>query len=322
MKSINLSINKRTLPTVILSISLLLSIFTYNTLKASSLSPTQVNAIITLLQSFGADQNTINKVRSTLTGQPYQSNTNYNQYGNSSNNSNSFCPNLYRNLYLGTKGQDVRELQIYLKNQGFYNYPEITGYYGPATMYAVQRFQAAKGIVSYGTPESTGYGVVGPKTRMAMGCGETVANYPSTIPTNITITSVDVSTEYRSYICPGCSYPEKEPVKILRVSLSNGQIVTALDKNQYWKFGKVIGISNNRRYVAFTVHPETGSADIFIYVFDARAKKSYKVTSGGSVIWFITEPTNQNIYWSGNLLHVNKDGKLYKSRSVEQPWKL
>src|SRR6185295_12563709 len=38
------------------------------------------------------------------------------------------------------------------------------GYFGSLTQAAVQRFQAAQGIVSSGTPSTTGYGRVGPTT--------------------------------------------------------------------------------------------------------------------------------------------------------------
>lgn len=46
-------------------------------------------------------------------------------------------------------------------------YPEglVTGYFGPLTRGAVEKFQAGNGIVAEGTPETTGYGLVGPKTR-------------------------------------------------------------------------------------------------------------------------------------------------------------
>lgn len=69
-------------------------------------------------------------------------------------------------LKRGMENANVRALQEALASDSEI-YPEglITGYYGPLTEKAVQRFQAKYGIVSSGTPETTGYGLVGPKTR-------------------------------------------------------------------------------------------------------------------------------------------------------------
>ena len=49
-------------------------------------------------------------------------------------------------------------------------YPEgiISGYYGSLTVKAVQNFQIKYGIVSSGTPTTTGYGLAGPETRKKM----------------------------------------------------------------------------------------------------------------------------------------------------------
>ena len=49
-------------------------------------------------------------------------------------------------------------------------YPEglVTGFFGPATLRAVQAFQKKHDIVSSGTPETTGYGAVGPRTAKAL----------------------------------------------------------------------------------------------------------------------------------------------------------
>lgn len=73
-------------------------------------------------------------------------------------------------LYLGqsdisTQGQ-VSALQKFLTQYPTI-YPEglVTGYFGPLTERAVQRFQAQYGIVSSGAPDTTGYGVVGPATK-------------------------------------------------------------------------------------------------------------------------------------------------------------
>jgi peptidoglycan hydrolase-like protein with peptidoglycan-binding domain len=78
------------------------------------------------------------------------------------------CLTLNRNLWQGIRGADVSQLQILLQKTGDYTYHSVTGYYGPATEQAVQRYQQRKGIISYGTPNTTGYGVVGPKTREYM----------------------------------------------------------------------------------------------------------------------------------------------------------
>lgn len=81
-------------------------------------------------------------------------------------------------------GGDVTRLQRFLAGQpGIYPEGLITGYYGPATTRAVQRWQAEHGIASSGTPETTGYGYVGPRTREEMGCGNTGAALP-----NLTLT--------------------------------------------------------------------------------------------------------------------------------------
>jgi len=69
-------------------------------------------------------------------------------------------------LKLGMENSDVRRLQQLLAtNQSIYPEAITTGYYGTLTQRAVQRFQAKYGIASSGTPQTTGYGLVGPATR-------------------------------------------------------------------------------------------------------------------------------------------------------------
>ena len=85
------------------------------------------------------------------------------------------CPSLSRNLKKGSSGADVTSLQQFLAGDPSI-YPEgtVSGYFGVLTEAAVKRWQAANGIVSSGTPATTGYGSVGPRTRAAMlaGCGQ------------------------------------------------------------------------------------------------------------------------------------------------------
>lgn len=63
----------------------------------------------------------------------------------------------------------VKRLQTILaKDKTIYPEGLVTGYFGPATLKAVQAFQKKHNIVSEGTPETTGYGAVGPKTASAL----------------------------------------------------------------------------------------------------------------------------------------------------------
>lgn len=68
-------------------------------------------------------------------------------------------------LDIGDRNSEVTELQTYLSTNATI-YPErlVTGYFGQLTKAAVERFQTAQGIVSQGTPATTGYGRVGPIT--------------------------------------------------------------------------------------------------------------------------------------------------------------
>ncbi len=68
-------------------------------------------------------------------------------------------------LDMGSQGSDVSELQSYLsKNPHIYPSGLVTGYFGVLTQSGIQMFQANQGIVSSGTPETTGFGRVGPVT--------------------------------------------------------------------------------------------------------------------------------------------------------------
>ena len=68
-------------------------------------------------------------------------------------------PNTSGALRLGSRGETVRKLQMYLKKRGFFN-GEVNGIFGPRTRAAVIAFQRARGM----TPD----GVVGVRTLAAM----------------------------------------------------------------------------------------------------------------------------------------------------------
>lgn len=75
-------------------------------------------------------------------------------------------------LDLGASGEEVKALQTALLIDGEFAeglYLELLngnelGYFGALTQHALESFQAKYGIASTGTPETTGYGRVGPKT--------------------------------------------------------------------------------------------------------------------------------------------------------------
>jgi len=72
-------------------------------------------------------------------------------------------------LDMGDSGSEVTELQTYLStNPNMYPSGLVTGYFGELTKAGVERFQTANGIVTSGTPSTTGYGRVGPTTRLAI----------------------------------------------------------------------------------------------------------------------------------------------------------
>lgn len=79
------------------------------------------------------------------------------------------CPQLLRTLRMGMSGADVSALQTFLASDTTV-YPEktVSGYFGMLTQNAVQRFQGKHGIVSSGSPDSTGFGAAGPATRAAI----------------------------------------------------------------------------------------------------------------------------------------------------------
>ncbi|MDO8552245.1 MAG: peptidoglycan-binding domain-containing protein [bacterium] len=94
------------------------------------------------------------------------------------------CPKPAGSLKRGSSGADVTRLQQFLA-QDRSIYPEgiVSGTFGPLTEKAVQRFQVKNGIVNSGTPSTTGYGAVGPRTAAAMALGCAGASTPS--PTSV-----------------------------------------------------------------------------------------------------------------------------------------
>lgn len=102
----------------------------------------------------------------------------------------SSAPTADRTLFRGLSGQDVTALQLFLISQKLLSLNSATGYFGVLTEAAVQKYQYSQGIVSSGTPDTTGYGTVGPKTRAAMAALTGTISIPQitpSAPTNTTL---------------------------------------------------------------------------------------------------------------------------------------
>ncbi len=155
--------------------------------EESGLTEDQIESVVDLLVSFDVDEDTIETVRNTLEGKNDTSTEEESDKEESEDDDKEkrsrtekpelpeaasdrakqvmACLRITRVLRHGDSGEDVEELQTYLKEKGFFEYPEITGYFGSVTEEAVQSYQASEDIVSGGSPRETGYGQVGPKTR-------------------------------------------------------------------------------------------------------------------------------------------------------------
>ncbi|MBP9802526.1 peptidoglycan-binding protein, partial [Patescibacteria group bacterium] len=82
-------------------------------------------------------------------------------YTDGENLSSSTNKYIFKNfLKLGSLGEEIRQLQTKLKSLGYFNYPQITGYFGTVTEVAIKAFQKANNIDQFG--------YVGPATRAAL----------------------------------------------------------------------------------------------------------------------------------------------------------
>jgi hypothetical protein len=131
---------------------------------AAALTQTQIQAIVTLLQSFGADATTVANVTASLNGQAPSA--------PSTPSTPSSC-GFTRDLTVGSSGADVTCLQTALIAAGRAIPAGATGYFGSQTQSAVMKWQAAAGV----TPAA---GYFGSKSRAAF--GSTTSTGPSPVP--------------------------------------------------------------------------------------------------------------------------------------------
>ncbi len=121
--------------------------------QAASLTSAQVQSILSLLSSFGADASTIANVQASLTGSTPVVTT------------PAATGAITKDLTVGSTGADVTTLQGALITKGYLS-GSATGYFGSMTKAAVIKWQMAAGV----TPAS---GYFGAKSRAAFGGSST-----------------------------------------------------------------------------------------------------------------------------------------------------
>ncbi len=179
----------------------------------------------------------------------------------------SACPNIGRVLKRGSSGDDVTRLQQFLAlDVSVYPEGTISGYFGPLTEQAVQRWQAKYNIVSSGSSASTGYGVVGPRTAAAIallcstGSSSPVGGYiqVSPISGNAPLNVNVVATVNSTNSCAGAIYllnwgDNTNPISI-PVSAGNCQQLSQTYQHTYSVGGTYqITLSSGAHQTAATV---------------------------------------------------------------------
>jgi len=149
--------------------------------QAAGLTEAQVNSVVALVASFGADQQTVRRVENSLRGRGSDMgsstastspmhNKDRDEDKSHVGKGNS-CFGLTRNLRPGntdaTAAGEVSRLQKFLIEQGHFPEALVTGYFGSATGRALMRWQMQQRMTNVAS--STG---VGPMTRemMRKGC--------------------------------------------------------------------------------------------------------------------------------------------------------
>ncbi|MDO8517769.1 MAG: peptidoglycan-binding domain-containing protein [bacterium] len=168
--------------------------------RAAALTVARVDAIVALLQSFGADATTVANVTASLKGQATPG---------TPGSTGGACPVLTRDLKLGSTGADVMSLQQFLNSSattqvasaGAGSPGSESTYFGGLTKAAVMKFQAANNV-------SPIAGYVGSITRAAITavCGKVVVIPPPVVPgtpvTTGTGLSITAATQPANGIAP------------------------------------------------------------------------------------------------------------------------
>ena len=175
-------------------------------------------------------------------------------------------------LDFGARGGNVTSLQQFLAADVSI-YPEglVTGYFGPLTRAAVQRYQCRQGIVCGGSASTNGYGRVGPRTLAAINAsiGGTVTGDVSAPITSPVIAATTTSSATFAWTtnepARGTIYYSSAPLALLEGSVGvpptvGGQTMTE-SAYGYNHSVSITGLSANTVYY-FATRSDDASGNI------------------------------------------------------------
>jgi hypothetical protein len=309
----------------ILSITLFVSALLFTQTQASSLTSSQIDAIISLLQSFGADTTTVANVSASLYGQP------------TATTPASFCYNFNKNMGVGNSisSADAMSLENILEKEGLVNPPNSFSrdvpQFGEDIAAAVIEFQKKYGI----TPQS---GFVGPLTRKKLnslyGCENNTAsvipvqlvNPTQIIPTHVITQTHPASTPTCSLTSNKSSYILGETITYYWTSKNATHASFQQDtsgKDHLLLPGDKLSVSGSQTANASVIgNPEvillvgggvgTGSCRVMVNVIPSSANLKTATILTSSQI------TNTSPYIMGTASGVNQVGIIFFSQSGDK----
>ncbi len=183
----------------------------------AALTESQIQAIVSLLSSFGADATTISNVDASLRGQATSGT------GTGSAASTTFT----RDLTMGSRGTDVKALQQFLNNNGYTvassgvgSSGNETEYFGSLTKAAVMKYQTAKGI-------SPVAGYFGPLTRLSVNTTTGTGTGTGSDTTGVVVPATGIAVSVSSATPAGDVLPKGAfGVEMLKFNLAGSGTVT------------------------------------------------------------------------------------------------
>lgn len=236
---------------------------------AASLTSSQVSAIISLLQSFGADAATIANVQASLTGSAPVSTG-----GTSGSTGSSYA--FTRNLTVGSTGDDVKALQQILINAGFLKISAATNYFGSMTQSALAAWQKANNI-------SPAAGYFGALTRQAMSSVSGTPSSPVQTGAPMTISLATDSPMAQSIASGAVNMPVakinftagSQPVTITALTLTRAGLSQDSDLNNVYLYDGAYKVASN---LGFNNGKVNFANSVGLFTVPANTTKTITVT--------------------------------------------